>query len=260
MATQIRAAAEYFGTSTLVMIDVGGDAMTNGKDPGLRSPLADQLAIAACVCAEIPAKLLVAAPGIDGELLPATILARLNAGGAERLADLSTDDFASVRPVFAWHPSEASGLLAAAASGRRGSVEVRDAGDQIALTDATASIFAVDLHRVLDSLPASDLTRTQSLAEAEAIIRQTTGISEISYETQKARNLNRRDVHTPSVADLLDVDHHAQAAALRGSEFISMRRLAELLHATTLDAFAATSALLATERSDRYEPSLYHVK
>jgi hypothetical protein len=38
-------------------------------------------------------------------------------------------------------------LLAAAASGRRGRVEVRGAGDQVELTDSTTDLFAVDIKR-----------------------------------------------------------------------------------------------------------------
>jgi hypothetical protein len=38
-----------------------------------------------------------------------------------------------------------------------------------------------------------------------------------------------------------------------------MRRLAELLGARTLDTFAALSTLLADERPNHYEPSIYRV-
>lgn len=137
MSVQISAAAIYFHADTLALIDVGGDVLTDGSDPGLRSPLADQLALAACVRTGLPSQLLIAAPGIDGELSPATILARLARLGAHQLPDLTSTDIAPVRPVFDWHPSESSGLLAAAATGRRGRVEVRDAGDHIELTETT---------------------------------------------------------------------------------------------------------------------------
>jgi hypothetical protein len=66
MADQILAAAEIFGADSLTVIDVGGDALTNGHDPGLRSPLADQLAIAACLRAGLPARLVVAPVSSSG--------------------------------------------------------------------------------------------------------------------------------------------------------------------------------------------------
>ena len=62
-----------------------------------------------------------------------------------------------MREVFTWHPSEASGLLAAAATGSCGRVEVRDAGDQVVLTDDTPSPHAVDLADISDTVPATAL-------------------------------------------------------------------------------------------------------
>jgi len=257
MAAQIRAAAEFFDTDEIALIDVGGDALTNGADPGLRSPLADQLAIAACVRSGLHVRVLIAAPGIDGELPTETVHARLRALNAQELPDLTGPDLDPVRPVFNWHPSEASGLLAAAASGRRGRVEIRDAGDHIKLTARTPALFSVDATDTLEMTPSASLTDSRSLAEAEAIMRQTTGISEIRYETEKASRLHAHVAHFPTHADLPAVDMRACDASSRGADYISVRRLSELLGATTLDTFAALSDLLAIERPGRYEPSIY---
>ena len=136
MAEQIKAAATTFGASDLVVVDVGGDSLATGAEPGLRSPLADQLALAACLRTHLPARLLVAGPAIDGELDAAAVATRLKDLHADRLSDLTAEDLEPVRNVFTWHPSEASGLLAAAAEGRRGYVEVRDAGDQVGLVSS----------------------------------------------------------------------------------------------------------------------------
>ena len=257
MAAQIRAAAAYFHADNIALIDVGGDALTDGSDSELRSPLADQLALAACVRTGLPSQLLIAAPGIDGELPPTTITDRLDRLGADQLPNLTSADFETVRAVFDWHPSEASGLLAAAAIGRRGRVEVRDAGDHIELTAATPTLFAVNAKDALEVTPAAQLTDSRSLDEAEAIIRDTTGISEIRYEADKAKRLRNRRTHFPTSDDLPEVDRQAQDAHERNADFISVRRLSELIGAITLDAFAALSALLAAKRPDRYEPSLY---
>ena len=257
MAAQIRAAADFFQAASVAVLDVGGDILTDGTDPGLRSPLADQLALAACVRAALPARLMIAAPGIDGELPPDIVLARLRALAAEKLSNLSSWDVAPIRDVFRWHPSEASGLLAAAADGRRGLVEVRDAGDQVELTTDTTALFATDAKAALEVTPAARLLDTQSLAQAEAIVREVTGISEISYETEKAAKLRNQPVHIPAHSDLSVVDARAREAKERGAQYVSMRRLAELLRATTLDAFAELCGLLAEERPRNYEPSIY---
>lgn len=258
MAIQISAAATYFHAETITVIDVGGDALTTGSDPGLRSPLADQLALAACVRTGLPSQLIIAAPGIDGELSPTTITTRLNQLGAHQLPHLTSTDLTPIRSVFTWHPSEASGLLAAAVTGRRGHVEIRDAGDHIELTTATPTLFAVAANNALPTTPAAQLTDSPSLTDAETIIHKATGISEIRYETTKAARLHNRPAHIPTPHDLPDIDRHAQHAHQHGADFITVRRLSELLGATTLDTFAALSTLLATTRPNHYEPTLYH--
>lgn len=257
MAAQISAAADYFNANTIVLIDVGGDVLTDGTDPGLRSPLADQLALAACVRTGLPSQLLIAAPGIDGELSPTTILARLGRLDADQLPNLTSTNLAPVRSVFAWHPSEASGLLAAAATGRRGRVEVRDAGDHIELTETTSALFAVSAKAALELTPAAQLIDSRSFDDAEAIIHEATRISEIRYETDKATRLRNRLARHPTPDDLPEIDLHARQAHENGADFISVRRLSELLGASTLNTFAALSALLAARRPNHYEPSLY---
>lgn len=135
--------------------------------------------------------------------------------------------------------------------------EVRDAGDHIELTETTPALFAVNAKDALEVSPAAQLTGSRSFDEAEAIIRETTGVSEIRYETDKATRLRYRRAHYATSDDLPKVDRQAQRAHDHGADFISVRRLAELLGATTLDAFVALSGLLAARRPDRYEPSIY---
>jgi hypothetical protein len=51
-----------------------------------------------------------------------------------------------------------------------------------------------------------------SLSDAETIIREVTGISEIRYDTDKAARLRDRRVHFPARHDLPEIDRHAQRA------------------------------------------------
>ena len=211
------------------------------------------------VFAHLPTRLIVAAPSIDGELDLATLRARLAAAHAEQLQPLTAADLAPNPWRFTWHPSEASGLLAAAAHGSRGRVEVRDAGDQVMLTDDTASLHAIDLADISNTTPGAALTDSNSLTEASDLIRQLTGISELDYETAKAAKRNGQPHHAVTIDDLHTIDQHAQHAAERGADYISMRRLSELIGATTLDAYADLGTLIATERPTRYAPSIYRI-
>lgn len=252
LATQILAAADHLGSTDVTVVDVGGDVLTDGSDAGLRSPLADQLVLAACAATGLPARLVVAAAGIDGEVPAAIVLERLRAAGAERLPDLIAEDLSAVRDVFSWHPSEASGLLAAATLGLRGRVEVRDAGDHVDLTEETVRLHRVDIATVLPTVPAAHLLGASSLDEASRVMEEVTGMSEIRYETAKAQRLIGRSAHVPQVDDLVRIDDHARRARDAGADFISIRRLAELLGATTAPAFTALGALLARARPAQY--------
>ena len=69
--------------------------------------------------------------------------------------------------------------------------------------------------------------------------------------TAKLKNLRR--IPFPQV------DLQALNGAQRGADYVSIRRVSELLRASTLKTFAGLSALLAAERPDQYEPSLYRV-
>jgi hypothetical protein len=259
MAAQIEAAAKLFGADDLALVDVGGDVLTTGTEPGLRSPLADLLALAACTLTGRPVRLLVPAPGVDGELDQPALTIRLVEFNGKQIAILGADTFQPIQQVFNWHPSEASGLLAAAAAGIRGFVEVRDAGDQIHLTDDTPAVFELDGHKVVQNSPATHLRSTDTLSEAERIVHEITGVSEIAYETAKAASFRDRRPYMPTNRDLKEVDRHASSAAHRSANYVTVRRLAELLGATTEPAVSALRQLLVQARSEQYYPPLYRV-
>jgi hypothetical protein len=52
------------------------------------------------------------------------------------------------------------------------------------------------------------------------ITSRITGLSEISYETEKAERLRHRPAHTPSRADLPAIDRYAAQAAARGADYV----------------------------------------
>ncbi len=186
MARQIRAACEHFAAGHLYILDVGGDILTTGSDPGLRSPLADQLALAAAAGSGVPSSVLLAGAGLDGEIEASVLEERISQLDGHVLAPLGQADVAPTRSVFRWHPSEASGIFSAAAAGLRGRVQVRDAGDILAMTDRTADVYQLSLEAMMGFTPAAKLVNTNSLAEAEATTHELTGLSEITYEQRKS--------------------------------------------------------------------------
>jgi hypothetical protein len=196
MATQVAAAAAHAGAGEVVVVDVGGDVLTDGRDFGLRSPLADQLAVAACLRAGLPTRLVMTGLGVDGEIEPPVLRERLARFGGDRIGRLADPDLADVRRVFGWHPSEASGLLVAAVAGCRGRVEVRDAGDLVPLGDDTPDVHAVDLKAAASHLPAAELVATSSLDQAVRLVLGAPACP--SCATRRTRRLDVRPASPPS--------------------------------------------------------------
>ena len=138
----------------------------------------------------------------NGEIDPTTLRHRLKDLRSQRLPTLTSTDLDPVRRVFEWHPSEASGLLLAAADGHRGYVQVRDAGDQIALTDDTASLHTLDLDEIGPHLPAAELVDTSSLSDAGSITERITGIKGRRKRRPAARVLAALRAAPPSSFDM----------------------------------------------------------
>ncbi|MGW4369903.1 DUF1152 domain-containing protein [Nocardia takedensis] len=252
LAAQIAGAAEVFGADEVVVVDVGGDILGRGDEPELRSPLADAVALAATVRTGLPAWAAVAGIGMDGELSPAQSLARLTALGATRESDLSAAEFDAFESIWAWHPSEANGLVAAAAGGWRGTVETQRRS-VVEVTDAATWVYRVDAAALAKSTPAHYLGATVSLDEIETLLRERRGYSDIDVERGK-RDLPER----APVADVVGcVDRYARRVAERGVDAMTIRRVLEMARAADPAAARALRLSLASRRTERFRPPLY---
>jgi hypothetical protein len=256
LRNQLAELASLYHADALTVVDVGGDAIARGDEPTLLSPLADSLALAATVGLDIPVSVLVAGPGLDGELSESQVL---DFAGPDSTLSLGADDIAPFRGVLDWHPSEATALLAAAAHGLRGRVEVRDAGLGVTLTDHSADVYSLRLERVIEhNRLAAALVDTASISEAEDIARAVCGSCETDYERTKAnarRTADRAQTTAPDdeAIRIFEVD-----AAARGVDYVTFRRIAE---ATDLSPDAARKLRrhLATTRPERYVWPLWSV-
>ncbi|MCX5040073.1 DUF1152 domain-containing protein [Streptomyces coelicoflavus] len=82
-AAGLRALARRLGSMAAAaggrirVVDIGGDILTHGDEPGLCSPFTDALTLAACHLTGIPTTVHVAGPGLDGEIEERTLLERL---------------------------------------------------------------------------------------------------------------------------------------------------------------------------------------
>jgi hypothetical protein len=229
MAQQLSATARFLGTSSLVLVDVGGDLVARGDEPELRSPLADALALTACELAGLPYQAIVAGPGVDGELTEQQVIERCQVLHGEELSTLTAVEVEPYAAIFDWHPSEATGLWTAAIRGHRGKVEIRDAGLPVFLADTTTGLYEVPTSQLLRSNTfATALMLTESLHEAEAVVQKIRGSTELDYERYKA---NRRHPQTeiPSISTLIEKINQTSKTATQRTDYLTVRRLAELL-------------------------------
>ena len=191
IARQLAELTDALLTDVLTIVDVGGDILAHGDEPTLRSPLADSLILAATVAFD-GARALVTGAGIDGELPESLVHERYDQLGAQLTHRLTAADVAPFRTLFDWHPSEATGLLCAAAEGVRGTAEIRDQGFPVVLSDRTSEVHTLPAQRIADiNHIAQQLRGTLSLHDAEAALRATGRQSEIDYERRKAKQRSR---------------------------------------------------------------------
>jgi len=256
LRTQLAELVSLYSADAVIVVDVGGDAIARGDEPTLLSPLADGLAVAATIGIEIPVTVLVAGAGLDGELSEAQVLA---VTGPEPVRRLGADDITPFRGVLDWHPSEATALLAAAALGLRGRVEMRDAGLGVTLTDRSPDVYSLALEQVVEhNRLAAALTDTTTLSESEDIARAVCASCELDYERTKAnvrRAANRGQVTAPDDEAIrtFEVD-----AAARGVDYVTFRRIAEVTDLTP-EAARNLRRHLATTRPDQYVWPLWAV-
>jgi len=229
MSEQLRDAVSVFDIDRVLVVDVGGDVVARGDEPGLKSPLADALALAACADLPVPVDVAVVGVGLDGELPPEYVRGRLRAVGGGIDVLLKPQDAEVVASLFEWHPSEATAMLAAAVAGARGVVEVRDSGTQIVLDDTCVQVWRCPAGPLTQASPlVSRLVATATLDEVEDVVRDVCGFCEIDYERAKAAALvagPRRPVNVEVIEER--VTAFGSACAGRGADFVTFRRLAE---------------------------------
>ncbi|MFD3418673.1 DUF1152 domain-containing protein [Streptomyces decoyicus] len=253
---QLEELVQYLEPDTVDLLDVGGDILAHGDEPTLRSPLADALTLAACCELNFPVRLLVAGPGLDGELPADALRDRL---GPVALT-FTAEHVRPVGPVLEWHPSEATAMLAAAARGARGMCEVRDAGLPVPLTGEGPTVYEADLDTALDrNQLAGAILATENLHEVEQRSREICGFSEIDYERNKASWLGSQPAQKlDPEAVLHQLDEFEADARGRGVTHTTFRRLTEAFGLSG-DQRQDLRSLLLGSRPEHYQAPLWHV-
>ncbi len=179
----------------LVLVDVGGDVIANGDEPGLRSPLCDAVMLAAggrLSTSGQPVLLGVFGIGCDAELTPDEVLARLAtvaaAGGlcgARGLTGAVADRLeAAMRLV----KTEASAQAVRAFRGASGLTTIRGGTRTVELSAVAALTFYLDVDIAINAVGrlAQAVTDAASLEEANNALHELGVSTELDYE----RDLN----------------------------------------------------------------------
>jgi hypothetical protein len=195
VAAGLTDAARQLDCSALVLLDVGGDVLAHGDEPGLASPLADAVLLAAGVALQevgMPVICAVFGAGCDGELTPAEVAARLEevagAGGALGSMELGRAHLERLRDAVAAVPTEASAMALRCALGDSGVVSIREGRRSVHLTAAGGQMHFFDPVAAARSAArlAHAVRDASSLVHADEILTRLGVRTELGYERSAA--------------------------------------------------------------------------
>lgn len=199
IAAGLREAAAELDCDLVVFVDVGGDVLAHGDEPGLASPLCDALMLAAAVrMADRGAPGVLGSVfgiGCDGELTPDEVLERLDEldrnGGL--LGRLPIDEAVARRldDAVAVVPTEASALAVRAFRGESGRIEIRGGRRSVDLRPVAAHTVFYDpvvAARTTARLAAA-VHDAAGLEAANEILRGLGVRTELDYERHAAGSM-----------------------------------------------------------------------
>jgi hypothetical protein len=195
VAAGLAGAAEALGADAVVLLDVGGDALAHGDEPGLASPLADAVALAAAPALRERGLTVLGAvfgAGCDGELTPEEVAERVRevraAGGDLGDHELDPATLDRLAEAVAAVPTEASLMALRCARGERGEQPIRAGRRRVRLTAAGGRLALFDPQAALASAArlAAAVRRARSLAEADALLAARGVCTELAYERDAA--------------------------------------------------------------------------
>ena len=189
-ARGIDSAAHELGCDLVFLVDIGGDAIADGSEPGLASPLCDAVMLAAGAASSFDCLVGVLGAGCDGELKPAEVLERVAAlarAGAWLDTFGTATAAAAIEAAGAVAVTEASLLVARAARGEIGPVEIRGGRRVVELGPVAALAFVFDLEAALPELPLVGAVADAPSIEAARDALNDIGVStELDYEERRA--------------------------------------------------------------------------
>jgi hypothetical protein len=190
----LEAALKEFSADLIVGVDVGGDSLARGDEPGLRSPLADSIMLAAVAALERSGHRTlwgVFGYGSDGEVTVDEVERALNQlaadgglFGAWSLTPKIADELEKVIKVV---QTEASAIPVQCWRGAWGETTIRSDQRSVKLTPLTALTFFVSPTTLFRSLsrPAQAVDKSTSLEEANEALHAIGLKTELDLERER---------------------------------------------------------------------------
>ena len=189
----------------LVGLDVGGDSLAAGGEPGLRSPLADSIMLAAFAHLQRRGYRTlwgVYGFGSDGELTVDEIELALSkiasAGGLLGASGLTAKIAAELAEIIKTVPTEASAVPVQSFRGAWGKLAIRRGARTVKLTPLTAVTFFLSTQTLYETLarPAQALGSSKSLDEANEALHVIGIRTELDYERDYDRAMKQQGTAT----------------------------------------------------------------
>lgn len=197
IAKGLEQAADQLGCDLLVFVDVGGDVLAEGDEPGLRSPLCDAVMLAAASrlrAAGHPVLLGIFGVGCDAELTPDEVLARLaevaTGGGFCGARGLTAAVAERLEAAVRMVPTEASAQAVRAFRGASGTARIRGGTRELKLSSLAALTFFLDVEITVSRVGrlARAVTDASRLSEANQALGRLGVRTELDLELDSARD------------------------------------------------------------------------
>jgi hypothetical protein len=195
VAEGLAQAIEALKSDLLVLVDVGGDVIAHGDEPGLRSPLADAVMLAAggqLSTSGQPVLLGVFGVGCDAELTPDEVLGRVSrvaaSGGLCGARGLTGPVADRMEASMELVNTEASAQAVRAFRGAAGKATIRGGSRSLELSPIAAMTFYLDVDITINAAGrlARAVAGTDSLEEANDALNALGVATELDYERDAA--------------------------------------------------------------------------
>lgn len=176
----------------IVGLDVGGDILASGEEPGL-SPLCDSMMLAALRFLKIPTITAVFAPGCDGELTINELVKRFelvaSKSGYLGARGMTPDDFVKMNKAKRYIETEASFLPLRAWKGKHGIFKIRNETRSVELSILSTLTFYFDTKIVYNLSPiAKALKGVKNFQEANQRLHKLGLTTEYDFELNNTKS------------------------------------------------------------------------